>query len=550
MGVNMGGSMEGAVSLDGVGRDKKKIRGLEIPLGRRTKLYRFFEILPGVLSYGMIAALFIISWFSPFLGAVYLLILVVTVLVKAIVSAVHTVKGYKEMMRAQEVDWAKRLSQLSEPHKYYEKLHGRGSRSFGYDEHVENLRVLSVGEIEYPKPEAVKHLIIMAAYNEGLETLVPSLEAVVETGFDNKKIIFTLAYEERGGEEMERTAKELKKKFAGVFYDFVLVKHPKDLPREIQGKGPNLTYAGEYMQEYLERKRIKAENVIVTSLDSDNRMSKHYLDYVAYEFIVHRDRQHLSYQPISLFTNNIWDAPAPMRVIAVSNSFFNVISTMRPHLLRNFASHSQPMLALQEMGFWSKRTIVEDGHQYWRSLFFFDGDYDVLSIKVPIGQDVVMEETIWKTLKAQFMQLRRWDYGASDVAYVGVRLFSKERKIPFFKLFPKFWRLLDGHVTLAALSPIVAFGGWVPMLMNQQPRTVVAYSLPSTVGTIQTVAMVGLFITILFSLKMLPPRPAKYKRKRTIWMVLQWVLMPIIAIVYQSAAAFYAQTRLMIGRYM
>ena len=498
----------------------------------------------------MIILLFVISFFSPFWGAMYLLILVVTVLVKAIVSAVHTVKGYNMMVRAQRVDWAKRLKELENPHENYERLHGEKSGGFGFGEHVENLRALSTGEIDYPEPGAVRHLVIMTAYNEGLETLVPSVEAVRDTHFDNQKIIFALAYEERGGAEMEKTAKALKQKFSGVFYDFVLVKHPKDLKGEIQGKGPNLTYAGERMLEYVKKKKIPVKNVIVTTLDSDNKMSEHYLDYVAYEFVVHENRQRLSYQPISLFTNNIWDASAPMRVIAVSNSFFNVISTMRPHLLRNFASHSQPLLALSEMGFWSKRTIVEDGHQYWRSLFYFDGKYDVLSIKVPMGQDAVMEETFWKTAKAQFVQLRRWDYGASDVPYVGVRLFTKDRKISFVKLFPKFWRLLDGHVTLAALSPIVAFGGWVPMLMNQHPRTVVAYSLPSTVGLIQTFAMVGLFITIMFSLKMLPPRPEKYKKKRTLAMVLQWVLMPVIAIVYQSAAAFYAQTRLMLGKYM
>ncbi|MBR3323725.1 hypothetical protein IKG16_02460 [Candidatus Saccharibacteria bacterium] len=526
------------------------MRGLEIPLGKRTKKYRFFEILPGLLSYGMIIALFVISFFSPVLGAVYLLVLVVTVFVKAVVSAIHTVKGYNTMVRAERVNWAKRLAQLEKPHENYERLVGRSGSSYGFNEHIDNLRMLSSGEIEYPKPSEVWHLIIMAAYNEGLETLVPSVEAVRQTHFDNEKIIFTLAYEERGGGEMEKTAKALKAKYEGIFSDFILVKHPANLRGEIQGKGPNLTYAGERMLDYVKKKHIPVENVVVTTLDSDNRMSEHYLDYVAYEFVVHPNRQHLSYQPISLFTNNIWDASAPMRVIAVSNSFFNVISTMRPHLLRNFASHSQPLLALSEMGFWSKRTIVEDGHQYWRSLFFFDGDYEVLSIKVPIGQDAVMEETFWKTAKAQFVQLRRWDYGASDVAYVGVRLFDKNRKIPFVSLFPKFWRLLDGHVTLAALSPIVAFGGWVPMLMNQQPRTVVAYSLPSTVGLIQTFAMVGLFITILFSLKMLPPRPEKYKRKRTILMVLQWVLMPLIAIIYQSAAAFYAQTRLMLGKYM
>lgn len=120
----------------------------------------------------------------------------------------------------------------------------------------------------------------------------------------------------------------------------------------------------------------------------------------------------------------------------------------------------------------------------------------------------------------------------------------------FLPLLVKFWRLLDGHVTLAIMAPIVAFGGWVPMILNLGSRGAVAWNLPNVVGWIQTLAMVGTVITVVISLQMLPERPKKYKKKKTFFMVLQWILMPIIAIVYQSAAAFYAQTRLMLGKYM
>ena len=33
-------------------------------------------------------------------------------------------------------------------------------------------------------------------------------------------------------------------------------------------------------------------------------------------------------------------------------------------------------------------------------------------------------------------------------------------------------------------------------------------------------------------------------------MVVQWILSPVIAVIYNSMAAFYAQTRLMLGLYM
>lgn len=527
-------------------------KNLEIPQGKRTKLYRFLEMFPGLVSYGAIILLFLLSWFDPVIGSIYLFILISATLVKAIGIAYRTVQGYKVIKRAMRVDWRRRLEDLADPHASYERLHNQNDKSYHFEEHVENLKMIATMTKEYPNPAKVYHAVIMTAYNEGEEVLTPSIEAVANSTFPNDHIIFVFAYEARGGEEMEQLAQKLAHKYKGVFKQFILSRHPDNIAGEIIGKGPNLTFAGHILAQYVVGKHLPVENIIVTSLDSDNHVHPKYLDSVAYEFITHPNRQRLSYQPVSLFTNNIWDAPAPSRVIAVSNSFFNVISTMRPHLLRNFASHSQPLQALEAMNFWSKRTIVEDGHQYWRSLFFFNGDYTVLPIRIPIYQDAVIDETFWKTVKAQFVQVRRWYYGASDVAYVGSRLFTRRenRFMPFWQLFPKFWRLLDGHVTLAILAPIVAFGGWVPMIMNVSAHSMVAYNLPNIVSIVETLASIGLIISVLVSFKILPKRPAKYRKGRNLLMILQWILMPITSIIYQSLAAFYAQTRLMLGLYM
>ena len=527
-------------------------KNLEIPRGKRTFKYRFFEMLPGLISYGAIVLLFVLSLIDPVLGSIYLFIIIASTLVKAIGVAYRTIQGYEVIKRAEHVDWRQRLDDLAHPHEAYERLHDNNSRSYHFAEHLENLKLMSAMPGEYPNPEKTLHVVIVTAYNEGIDVLRPSIRAVKNSTFPSDRVILVLTYEQRGGEEMAATAKKLHQEFKNTFKDFLLVEHPDGLSGEVIGKGPNLTYAGKKVAEYFEKRHMSVENTIVTSLDSDNHVHPKYLDNVAYEFVTHPSRQRLSYQPVSLFMNNIWDAPAPTRVIAVSNSFFNVISTMRPHVLRNFASHSQPLQALIAMDFWSKRTIVEDGHQYWRSLFFFGGDYSVLPIRIPIYQDAVLDETFIKTVKAQFIQVRRWYYGASDVAYVGVRLFCKreERPVPFWQLLPKFWRLLDGHVTLAILAPIVAFGGWVPMLMNLSSHIMVAYNLPNVVSLVETFASVGLIVTVLVSFRMLPPRPAKYKKGKNILMILQWVLMPITSILYQSVAAFYAQTRLMLGKYM
>jgi len=524
---------------------------IEIPLGKRTLKYRLLEMLPAVLSYGAFVLLIVLSLVSPALASAYLLIIITSMLVKAVGIAVHMITGNKSLNAAQNVDWKARLADLENPKIAYKILKRTHPKGFGAVAHVDNLRLITADPSLFPKPSEIYNAVIIAAYNEPYDVIAPTIEAVLNTTYDNRHIILTIAYEERGGDTIKATVERLKKEYGDKFYAFHAVEHPKGIPNEVIGKGGNITNAGRFLKVWLKDKGIQYKDVIVTTLDSDNKPSKTYFDYVTYEYIVHEDRKHLSYQPVSLFLNNIWDVPAPMRVLATGNSFWNIISSMRPHTLRNFASHSQPMDALEEMDFWSTRTIVEDGHQYWRSYFYFNGNYSVLPIFVPIYQDAVLSNTYLKTLKAQFIQLRRWAYGASDVAYVGNLFFSRDRNVPFASGFARFFRLIDGHITLACVSILVAFGGWVPLLLNSQAaRSITAQQLPDVISVIQRIAMIGLFVSIYFSFKMLPPRPERYKRRRTIGMLAQWALMPITSIAYSSFSALYSQGRLLAGHYM
>jgi len=156
-----------------------------------------------------------------------------------------------------------------------------------------------------------------------------------------------------------------------------------------------------------------------------------------------------------------------------------------------------------------------------------------------------------KTLKAQFVQLRRWAYGASDVPYVAVRIFQKDRKVPLFDSIGQLFRLIDGHVTLASVSLIVAFGGWLPLILNPQSfRDPIAHQLPDIISNIQLIATAGLMITVFMSFKMLPPRPERYKKSRNLMMIAQWFLMPFTAVGYSATSALYSQGRLFIGKYL
>ncbi len=516
---------------------------IEIPVGKRTRQYRFFEMLPGILSYSVISAPFVLSIFNPLLAAIFIILYIITYFVKAIGMAIRTVQGYNTLQRAQRMDWAGRLADTTNP---------QAALDSSTKDHIHQLNLEQLAATTGHKtPDDIYNAVIIATYNESRDVLEPTIQAVMNNDYDMQHLILILAYEERGGDAIEETAKGLLRDYKHQFKDMLIVKHPKDLPNEVPGKGANITYAGRELERYVEKAGIDPDDVIVTTLDSDNRPHRSYFAYLTYEYIIHPDPRHAAFQPLTLFLNNIWDVPAPMRVVATGNSFWNLINSLRPHMLRNFASHSQSLAALIDMDFWSTRTIVEDGHQFWRSYFRFDGNYAVVPIYVPIYQDAVLSEGYRKTLIAQFVQVRRWAYGASDIPYVATRLLSRNRTVPLWDGFTKFVRLLDGHVSWASAAIIITFGAFGPLLINPEAaRSVAAHQLPEIVSMVQRVAMIGLFVSVFMSFKMLPPRPERYKRHRNVWLLLQWVLMPVTSLAYGSAAAINSQTRLLFGKYL
>jgi hypothetical protein len=206
------------------------------------------------------------------------------------------------------------------------------------------------------------------------------------------------------------------------------------------------------------------------------------------------------------------------------------------------------MQALIDMDFWSVRTIVEDGHHFWRSYFHFDGDYRVYPLSIPIYQDAVLAEGYWRTIKAQFYQLRRWTYGASDIAYVADKGFWHKNKASKLDVTGKFLYLLQNHVNWATSAILVLGAAFIPPLLH--PQSLAANELPLIASRVQRIGLIGLLVMIYVSLVTLPPRPARYKRHRSVLMLLQWVLLPVTGIAFGCPAAFNSQTRLIFKKYL
>jgi cellulose synthase/poly-beta-1,6-N-acetylglucosamine synthase-like glycosyltransferase len=518
------------------------MKSIEIPYEKdRHGWYRFFEILPAVLSWSLLALPLILSIINVTFAAFFILFYILIYFTRSIAVDIRALAGYKTMREHGKIDWNELIAEVeagevADPEAKRPKWH--------YD----NLLRLSV-KPPVVKPDDLVHVVIIATYNEAREVIEPTIQSIIDSEYDvKKKVIFILAYEQRGGERVAKQSAELIEKYRSSFRDVMLVEHPNGVPGEVKGKGSNITFAGRKLQQYVEAKGLNPLHVVVTTLDSDNRPDKKYLPALSYLYSVSPDPLRASYQPLPMFTSNIWDAPAPSRVIATGNNFFYIVLTQRPHMERNFSAHAQCLQALIEMDFWSMRTIVEDGHHFWRSYFHFDGDYRVYPLSIPVYCDAVLADTYIKTLKAQFIQLRRWTYGASDIAYLADKGFFTKNIVRKTDLIGKFFRLLEGHVTWASGALILAFAAFIPALVN--PQSYAANELPLIVSRIQTIGLVGALASLFIALKTLPPRPARYKRHRSVFMLLQWLYMPITTIAYGSFAALYSQTRLMFGWYL
>ncbi|MBI4033544.1 glycosyltransferase family 2 protein [Candidatus Saccharibacteria bacterium] len=518
------------------------MRSIEIPQpGERDWRYRTLEILPGLLTWIILSLPVVLSIVNPILAAYFILAYLLLWFARAMGLNVRSLQGWRNMNQHQRTSWDELNKDLEvlEPHtKNAPKWHARN---------LERVRQY-IPEQRRIKPSEVYHAVIIAFWNESRDVLEPTVRSVVEADYDPKKIILILAYEQRGGPEVEALAKGLIKNYGHHFYHTEAVMHPWPMIGEVVGKGGNVTFTARRLKKYLEEEKIDPTRVLVTTLDADNRPHKKYFGALTYTYCSTEEPKNASYQPIAMFTNNIWDAPALMRVVAAGNSFWNVVLSLRPHLLRNFSAHAQPMSALIDTDFWSVRTIVEDGHQYWRTFFRYDGKHDVFPIYVPIYQDAVLTENYRRTLKMQFKQVQRWSYGSSDIAYVFYNGFLKKNRVPRLKMIARFGRLLEGHISWSTAPLILLLAALVPFLIN--PQSYLTNQLPQVARWVQTVATAGILISLYLSFRSLPPKPERYKRRRTFLMVIQWVLLPVTTIVYGAFAAINSQTRLMFGWYL
>lgn len=485
---------------------------------RKTKLVRFLEIVPGAVTWLAFIIPVILTFTAPIALATYVLIFDLYWLYKSILMGYHLVSGYRCLRHDTRVDWLEKCKNIKD------------------DEINLNWK-------------DIYHVVIFATYKEEAETLVPSIQSVIDADFPNDKKIIVIATEKRDEAHAKEVVEILEKKFAHHFYKFIVTSHP-DIIGEVKAKGANVRWAAQKLLTFIDAEKIPYEHVIVTTCDADSRLHQKYLASLTYKYCTNPNRDHRSFQPIPLYSNNIWHAPAFSRIIAFGNSFWQLIEATRPWRLINFSTHAMSLKTLIEIDFWDVTVVNEDSRQFWRAYFKFDGDHEVVPIFTPVYMDAVLAGTISQTIKNQYLQKKRWYYGVEHFPYVVVNCL-KGKQIPWTDRLTKTYRLFEANYSLATSSIYIACIAWLPLLFGPGfHETVLAQNMPMIVRILLGLTWGGLIASMIISMLLLPPKPPGFGKRKTVEMITQWIFIPITAIFFSSFPAIDAQTRYMLGKYM
>lgn len=497
------------------------------PKNKRDKfIQRSIEMLPGIVSWLFLIGGVIVSFTAPTVIAVFIIIFDLYWMVKVFYITVFAIYGYRRLRIWEGINWLSKCQNL-------------------------NAKLKASGESQAPKLEDIYHLVILPTYKEGVEVLRPSLECILNSNYPKDKMIVVMAFEERVGEEALARAHLLEELYADKFFAYLTTVHPDGIEGEAKVKGANASWAGEEARIFLDEKGIKYENVIVSTFDSDTCVHPEYFACLSYHFKKNPKRLQLSYQPLPLYNNNIWQANSVVRVIMVSSSFWQIMQSVRYDEMVTFSSHSMSFKTLVEVNYWPRDMISDDSIIYWKCFSLYHGDYHVQPIYLPVSLDAVMAENFLSTLSNQYKQQRRWAWGIENIPII-YRSFLKDRKIPLSKKITRGWEEFIGRISWGVTPIIISFFGWLPIILGGSSfnQTVLALNLPKVLGYLMTFATVGLVVSMFLSIFLLPKAPAGTSKLKKIIMVVQWILAPVIAVPLGALPMLDAQTRMLFGKYM
>ncbi|PID84039.1 hypothetical protein CSB09_03315 [Candidatus Gracilibacteria bacterium] len=412
------------------------------------------------------------------------------------------------------------------------------------------LQLLKAEKVDFENNDILKqnaknltHIVIVPVYTEPFDVIDENIRSLLDTTYVHKDTITIILATEARAPEAQKHAKNIIEKYKHRRVNIVNIVHPEGLAGEGKVKGANITYA---IQEYEKQSKLDPEHTFVSTIDTDTKVEKNFFSIVSLTFLTTDHPHQAIYQYTPLYSNNWRKGKFFARIVAAGTTIWQLFESQNPEFYRNFAVYGQSLLCLQKANYWSKTSIVEDGMQYWRAYFGWDGFFRIVYTPAICEMDVVEESSLFQTFRAQYKQLRRWSWGCSDIEYV-VPKFIENKKIPRKDKIRKTFYLIQNHLFWAGGPMILLYIGYIPGLFASIENSLASFTVPIATSIIFTF----LFLTIIFPSVISVHILSKYvdfSWKDYIMSIFQWIFLPVLMLTLYSIPAIESQFRLFIGK--
>jgi len=474
--------------------------------------YRLLEMIPGSLVWLTFGTAFVLSFIRPLWVIYFIIVYAFFWLIRVFYFVFYLTLAWRKYRQEIKVDWVAKVSEL-------------------------------------PNWRRIHHVVFYPTWKEPFEVVRETVASLSQVSYPLDRIICAFGGEERAGSRVNKKLAKLEAQFKDTFLKFQTTIHVLQ-PDELAGKGANAVFMAKEFQKWVDRQGIPYEDIIVSNFDSDTQVDPQYFARLTYAYLTDPDPTHASYQPLVLYNNNIWSSPSFTRVVSNATTFWLMTELARPEQFMTFSSHSMPFKALVEVGFWDKTIVTEDSRIYLQCFVHYQGNYRLVPLYVPLLMDTVAVKSLWRTVVNQYKQMRRWAWSAEHQAWLFTKFFRQPNTIPLWHRVRYMWKLVEGQFAWATGAMLLFIFGRLPLSVAsaQQSSSVLVQNVPFILEDLMLIGMIGILLSAVLNVTLLPAKPPKHGYVRYLGMVLQWILLPITVIVFGSIPAIDAQTRLLINK--